>query len=165
MNTPEDFSTAPNGPELVEPENQGIAPDLESLDTDRILRDTGSIVIPPALEDTTPEHTDVAPPSETLAEESEPEELSMADEESKQDLDTPSEPERSGINIVSIVALILALTLSPFSVIFGYLAVGQIRRSEQRGEALAWFSVGLGWLWLVGYVLAGSIAITAWLQL
>ena len=165
MNTPEDFSTAPNGPELVEPENQGVAPDLESLDTDRILRDTGSIVIPPALEDTTPELTDVAPPSETLAEESEPEELSMADEEPKQALDTPSGPERSGINIVSIVALILALTLSPFSVIFGYLAVGQIRRSEQRGEALAWFSVGLGWLWLVGYVLAGSIAITAWLQL
>ncbi len=89
----------------------------------------------------------------------------MAVEESEQALDTPSEPERSGINILSIVALILALTLSPFSVIFGYLAVGQIRRSEQRGEALAWFSVGLGWLWLVGYVLAGSIAITAWLQL
>ena len=89
MNTPEDFSTAPNGPELVEPENQGLAPDLESLDTDRILRDTGSIVIPPALEDTTLEHTDVAPPREILADESEPEELSMAVEESRAGLRYP----------------------------------------------------------------------------
>jgi uncharacterized membrane protein len=62
------------------------------------------------------------------------------------------------------VSLVLALALSPLAVVFGYLAVGQIRRSAQRGEAIAWVAVALGWLWAVAYVVAGAVLGLTWLQ-
>jgi uncharacterized membrane protein len=68
-------------------------------------------------------------------------------------------------NILSIVSLLLALTLSPLTVIFGYLAIGQIRRSRQRGEAVAWFAVAVGWLWLIAYLVLGTVAAITWFQL
>ena len=49
--------------------------------------------------------------------------------------------------------------------VFGYIAVGQIRRSGQRGEVLAWISVGLGWLWTIGFVVLGIVLATTWFQL
>ncbi len=51
-------------------------------------------------------------------------------------------------NVLAVLAFVAALVASPLAVLFGYLAVGQIRRSDQRGETLAWIAVGLGWLWL-----------------
>ena len=71
---------------------------------------------------------------------------------------------RSGMNILAIISLILAIALSPFAVVFGYLAVGQARRSQQRGEAVAWVAVGIGWLWVVGYVILGAIVFVGWQQ-
>jgi len=74
-------------------------------------------------------------------------------------------PPRAGLNVLSVISLILALALSPLTVVFGYLAVGQIRRSHQRGEALAWVSIGLGWVWVVGYVVLGTVLAVTWFQL
>lgn len=70
--------------------------------------------------------------------------------------DDPSEelPARRGVNILAIVSLLLALVLSPLALIFGYIALGQTRRANQRGEALALWGIGLGWLvfaaWAIG---------------
>jgi uncharacterized membrane protein len=63
------------------------------------------------------------------------------------------------------MSFVLSLTLSPFAMVFGYIAVGQIRRSGQRGEVLAWISVGLGWLWTIGFVVLGIVLATTWFQL
>jgi uncharacterized membrane protein len=70
----------------------------------------------------------------------------------------------SGWNVLSIVSLVLALALSPLAVVFGYLAVGQARRSTQRGEAIAWVAVALGWVWTVAYVVAGAVVALTWAQ-
>ena len=67
-------------------------------------------------------------------------------------------------NVLSIVSLVLALAVSPLAVVFGYLAVGQIRRSAQRGETLAWVAVALGWVWTVSYVVAGAVLALTWIQ-
>ena len=137
------------GPGLVEPEQPAPTLDLDSLDTGRILRDTGSLNIPELNDED----------SGDSAEESE------SEEEGSEDLNTKSRGVRSGLNILSVISLILALSLSPFAMVFGYAAVGQSRRAHQRGESLAWVAVGLGWLWTVGWVvLAISLGMT-WLQL
>ena len=134
------------GPGLVEPEQHAPTLDLDSLDTGRILRDTGSLNIPELNDD------DSAEESESEAEGSE-------------DLSTESKGPRSGLNILSVISLILALALSPFAMVFGYAAVGQSRRAHQRGETLAWVAVGLGWLWTVGWVVLGISLGMTWLQL
>lgn len=70
-----------------------------------------------------------------------------------------------GINVLSIISLVLALTASPLTVLFGYIAVGQIRRANQKGEALAWTAVALGWFWLVVWIVAGAVAALIWFEL
>jgi hypothetical protein len=56
------------------------------------------------------------------------------------------DPPLKGVNVLSVVAIILALALSPLAVVFGYIALGQTRRARQRGETLALWAIGLGWL-------------------
>ena len=70
---------------------------------------------------------------------------------------------RKKLNLLALVAFVLALVASPLAVIFGYISAGQIRRSDQTGAVLAWISVGLGWLWLAGFiVLAASLGLIWW---
>lgn len=136
MNTPSPDSPPHYEAPLVEPiphTAEGTTP--ESLDTERILRDTGAITVPGA--------GTAEPAGQALERETRP----------------------GPLNILSVVAVILALALSPFALIFGYIAVGQVRRAHQRGEGLAWCAVALGWLWLVGYSIAGAIAASLWFQL
>lgn len=137
------------GPGLVEPEQPEPTLDLDSLDTGRILRDTGSLNIPDLSDD---ESSDTA-------------EDSGAEHEGSENQTAQSEKARSGLNILSVISLILALTLSPFAMVFGYAAVGQSRRAHQHGEGLAWVAVGLGWLWTVGWVVLGISLGMTWLQL
>lgn len=62
-------------------------------------------------------------------------------------------------NILAILAFVTALVASPLAVLFGYIAVGQTRRSDQRGATFAWIAVGLGWVWtVVATVVLASIA-------
>jgi len=191
VNNPGETPSAFDGPDLVEPEPFELNTELGSLDTDRILRDTGSAtiartsdanessrkgfplsidrpsIVEPSIEqpgveehssgETGNESDPVLPPTR-------PTRRPSAQAETKPAV-AAVELETSGINILSIVSLILGLTLSPLTVVFGYIAVGQIRRADQRGEAMAWFSIALGWLWLVGYVVAGAALAINWFQL
>lgn len=138
------------GPGLIEPEQPALTIDLNSLDTGRILRATGSLPIPDTGDSIEPPaQEDVSTPDSGVVPE-----------------DTAKQiPGRAGVNILSVISLVLAVVLSPFAMIFGYIAVGQIRRSHQRGEALAWISVGFGWLWTIGYVVLGVVLGMTWLQL
>ena len=111
---------------------------LEGLDTARILNET--VAIPVVAGDQEP---GLRQPAESVGE---------------------PEVALSGWNVLSIVSLVLAVVLSPLAVVFGYLAVGQIRRSAQRGEALAWVAVALGWVWTVSYLVAGAVLALTWIQ-
>jgi uncharacterized membrane protein len=66
------------------------------------------------------------------------------------------------VNILAIVALLSALVASPLAVVFGYISVAQIRKSDQRGSSMAWTAVGLGWLWLSLYIVVGVSLFTIW---
>ena len=57
-----------------------------------------------------------------------------------------------GFNVLSVVAFVLAIALSPLAVIFGYIALGQARRARQRGEIFALWAIGLGWVVLAAWV-------------
>jgi ABC-type sulfate transport system permease subunit len=124
---------------LVEPVTASLPADpLEALDSARILQETTAV--PGVASDQEP---GLRQPAEAAGE---------------------AEAALSGWNVLSIVSLVLALALSPLAVVFGYLAVGQIRRSAQRGEALAWVAVALGWVWAVSYVVAGVVLALTWVQ-
>lgn len=139
MSAPTPDSNTPRDPSLVEPEITPSQPvDPNSLDSLRMLRETAAT--PVAAQD---QGASVPAPPPTPRDDNPP----------------------ARLNILSVVALVLALTLSPLAALFGYLAVGQIRRAGQRGEGLAWMAVGLGWLWLVGYAVAGTVLAMIWLDL
>jgi hypothetical protein len=71
------------------------------------------------------------------------------------------EPPLRGVNVLSIVGFLLALALSPLAVIFGYIALGQTRRARQRGETLALWAIGLGWIVFAAWVVL--IASLVWI--
>ena len=150
MSIPTPPGQRPEGDDLVEPEKPAPTIDLGSLDTERILEDTNSLpVIKDEADRDAAEETENPPSGENK-------------EFSQEKPEEPRSP--AGVNILSIVSLVLALTVSPFAVLFGYLSIGQIRRSRQRGQALAWVAIGLGWLWLVAYTVAGFVLAMTWLQ-
>ena len=75
------------------------------------------------------------------------------------------DPALQGVNVLSIVAFVLAIALSPLAVLFGYIALGQTRRARQRGETLALWAIGLGWLVLAAWVVAtASLIWIGWQQ-
>lgn len=140
MSTPTPESTPPPEPFLIEPATPDpAATGSEALDTSRILRETSAIPRPG------PDDAVVAPP--------------MAEPEGT----TDNPPART--NVLAVVALVLGLTLSPFAALFGYIAVGQIRRAGQRGEGFAWTAVALGWLWIVLYTVIGVVFGTLWREI
>ncbi len=65
-------------------------------------------------------------------------------------------------NVLAVLALVSALVASPLAVVFGYIAVGQIHRSDQRGLRMAWAAVALGWLWAVVFVVLAVALVTIW---
>jgi hypothetical protein len=143
---------------LIEPEVPPISPDFGSLDTERILRETESALFPSAREEEEPPSADPessSPSDAPVAHETE----HGADEGA-----TGEAAAASGINILAIISLVLALALSPFALVFGYLAVGQARRARQKGESAAWVAVSLGWVWAIAYVILGVVLGAAWLQ-
>jgi hypothetical protein len=124
---------------LVEPVKTALPTDhLEALTAARILNETAAIPVVGSDQDPA-----LTQPAESVGE---------------------AEVAPSGWNVLSIVSLVLALALSPLAALFGYMAVGQIRRSAQRGEAIAWVAVALGWLWTVAYVVAGAVLALTWIQ-
>lgn len=137
------------GPGLIEPEQPAPTSDLTSLDTERILRDTGSLQIPDTGDTSSEAGSDSV---ETPAQEnvSTPDSGVVPEDTAKQ------KTARAGLNILSVMSLVLALTLSPFAMVFGYIAVGQIRRSHQRGKLWPGFRSALAgsgpsdmWFWVL----------------
>ena len=82
-----------------------------------------------------------------------------------QDLTGSQAPARSRdrprVNALAIAALILAVLLSPLAALFGHIAAVQVARSRgrERGAAIAWVAVGLGYLWLAAAIVA---AVAVW---
>lgn len=70
----------------------------------------------------------------------------------------PARP-RPRLNTLAVAALILAIMLSPLAALFGHIAASQISRSQgtERGTVIAWVAVGLGYVWLVGAIVAGVV--------
>jgi hypothetical protein len=144
MNTPESKGPTNADSPLVEPDqSQNTAAQPTDIDTDSILRLTESL----PGDDTTLESQ-----SETGSE--------TGSESGDQPVPSPQ-----GFNVLAIVSLILALVASPLTIIFGYIAVGQARRANQRGEGIAWVAIGLGWAWLIAWVVLSITLGTIWLEL
>ena len=72
-------------------------------------------------------------------------------------VDVPgTRPGRAGrINPLAVLALILGVLASPLGALFGHVALGQLRASDERGVIPAWVAVVLGYLWLGFFVVLG----------
>jgi hypothetical protein len=128
----------PEDSPLVEPYVDSVPTSPQELDTEEILRLTQSLPVNEG-------------------------EASQPAPETTPETSAPATPR--GLNILAVVAVVLALTASPLTVVFGYLAVGHARRANQRGEGMAWFAVALGWLWLIAWVVLGISGAVIWFEL
>jgi hypothetical protein len=59
------------------------------------------------------------------------------------------------VNILAVLALILGCLVSPLAALFGHLALSQISRSGERGTAIAWVAIVLGYLSLAAVLVLG----------
>ena len=59
------------------------------------------------------------------------------------------------VNILAVLALILGCLVSPLGALFGHLALNQISRSGERGTAIAWVAIVLGYLSLAAVLVLG----------
>lgn len=59
------------------------------------------------------------------------------------------------LNVLAIIALILGCLLSPLAALFGHIALTQIGRSGERGTAIAWVAIVLGYLSLAALLVLG----------
>ncbi len=59
------------------------------------------------------------------------------------------------VNILAVLALILGCLVSPLAALFGHLALNQISRSGERGTAIAWVAIVLGYLSLAAVLVIG----------
>jgi hypothetical protein len=59
------------------------------------------------------------------------------------------------INVLAIIALILGCLISPLAALFGHIALTQIGRTGERGTAIAWVAIVLGYLSLAALLVLG----------
>lgn len=59
------------------------------------------------------------------------------------------------INVVAVFALVLGCLVSPLAAVFGHIALSQISRSGERGTAIAWVAIVLGYLSLAALLVLG----------
>jgi len=59
------------------------------------------------------------------------------------------------VNILAVLALILGCLVSPLAALFGHLALTQISHSGERGTAIAWVAIVLGYLSLAAVLVLG----------
>ena len=67
---------------------------------------------------------------------------------------TPVKP-RAKVNVLAVIALILGCLVSPLAALFGHIALSQIGRSGERGTAIAWVAIVLGYLSLAAWLVVG----------
>jgi hypothetical protein len=144
MNTPGPKNPTNADSPLVEPgQSQNAASLPTDIDTEGIMKLTPSLPV----DDTTLDSRDESGSD-------------VSDEAEDQPVTVPQ-----CVNVLAIVSLVLALVASPLTIIFGYIAVGQARRAHQRGEGIAWVAIGLGWAWLIAWVVLGITLGTIWFEL
>jgi Domain of unknown function (DUF4190)/zinc-ribbon domain len=68
---------------------------------------------------------------------------------------TPLATPTAKINILAVLALILGCLVSPLAALFGHLALNQIGRTGERGTAIAWVAIVLGYLSLAALLVLG----------
>ena len=59
------------------------------------------------------------------------------------------------VNVLAVLALILGCLVSPLAALFGHLALNQISRTGERGTAIAWVAIVLGYLSLAALLVLG----------
>lgn len=59
------------------------------------------------------------------------------------------------VNVLAIIALVLGCLAIPLAALFGHIALSQIGRSGDRGTAIAWVAVVLGYLSLAALLVIG----------
>jgi hypothetical protein len=59
------------------------------------------------------------------------------------------------VNVLAVLALILGCLVSPLAAVFGHLALTQISKSGERGTAIAWVAIVLGYLSLAALLVIG----------
>jgi hypothetical protein len=93
-----------------------------------------------------------------------PAELADADAEVEADTDhevaAGTEPEevaepRRKVNTLAVLALLIGVLACPLAALFGHLALGQLKVSDERGVVPAWIAVVLGYLWLGFWIVFG----------
>lgn len=67
----------------------------------------------------------------------------------------PADTAAARVNILAVLALILGCLVSPLAALFGHLALSQISRSGERGTAIAWVAIVLGYLSLAAVLVLG----------
>lgn len=67
----------------------------------------------------------------------------------------PADTAAARVNILAVLALILGCLVSPLAALFGHLALNQISRSGERGTAIAWVAIVLGYLSLAAVLVLG----------
>ena len=67
----------------------------------------------------------------------------------------PQAARAARINILAVLALILGCLVSPLAALFGHLALNQISRTGERGTAIAWVAIVLGYLSLAALLVLG----------
>lgn len=73
----------------------------------------------------------------------------------------PREP-KTGTNVMAILSLVLALGGGLFGVIFGHIALHQIRRTGQKGRGLAIAGLLLGYIVLAFALTVAVLVLSAW---
>ena len=67
----------------------------------------------------------------------------------------PSDTPAVRVNVLAVLALILGCLVSPLAALFGHLALSQISRTGERGTAIAWVAIVLGYLSLAALLVLG----------
>jgi len=155
--------------------------DNDPIDVNELLESTRKLFEPEDIQrameqagyspdpgEASPAATDAVDSTDTTAIDDVPGNDLVVDDTPSTDEDPASPPEeenRRGLNVLSVVAIMLVIALSPLAVVFGYIALGQARRASQRGETLALWAIGLGWVVLAGWcVVVGSLVWIGWEQ-
>jgi len=71
----------------------------------------------------------------------------------------PEPVEHPRFNILAILALVLACIGGAPALVFGHVALGQIKETHERGRTIAIVATALGYLWLVVWI----VGITLWI--
>lgn len=72
----------------------------------------------------------------------------------------PDEIEAPRFNILAVLALMLACIGGAPALIFGHVAIGQIKESGERGLLIAQIATVLGYVWLVVWAVVVTLLVT-----